>query len=135
MNTATPFLAVAIAFAAVDIAPSQEALPQSDPPFKGKIGRTYEDSTPDYPQPVKAAAGSPNVLIVLLDELHIAHRLHRAVGGRRRQRHRGTLVASDDCRHRRRQRRLQHARRRARQGRPGRDVRRRSPLHGVRTDQ
>ena len=43
-------------------------LPQPDPLFKGKIGETYKDSTPSYPQPVKAPKGSPNVLIVLTDD-------------------------------------------------------------------
>ncbi len=44
-------------------------LPQPDPAFKGKIGQTYKDSTPSYPQPVKAPAGSPNVLLILLDDV------------------------------------------------------------------
>ncbi len=38
-------------------------LPKPDPAFKGKIGETYKDSTPDYPQPVKAPKGAPNVLL------------------------------------------------------------------------
>jgi len=44
-------------------------LPQPDPVFKGRIGETYKDSTPDYPQPVKAPKGAPNVLLVLLDDV------------------------------------------------------------------
>ncbi len=44
-------------------------LPKPDPAFKGKIGETYKDSTPDYPQPVKAPKAAPNVLIVLLDDV------------------------------------------------------------------
>jgi arylsulfatase len=44
-------------------------LPKPDPLFKGKIGDTYKDSTPDYPQPVKAPKGAPNVLLVLLDDV------------------------------------------------------------------
>ena len=44
-------------------------LPIPDPAFKGKIGETYKDSTPDYPQPVKAPAGAPNVLLILLDDV------------------------------------------------------------------
>ncbi len=44
-------------------------LPQPDPAFRGKIGETFQDSTPDFPQPVKAPAGAPNVLIVLLDDV------------------------------------------------------------------
>lgn len=49
--------------------PSGTQLPQPDPTFKGKIGETYKDSTPSYPPPVKAAKGSPNVLLVLLDDV------------------------------------------------------------------
>jgi arylsulfatase len=44
-------------------------LPRPDPQFKGKIGETYNDSTPDFPQSVKALQGSPNVLLVLLDDV------------------------------------------------------------------
>ncbi|MCE3016921.1 MAG: sulfatase-like hydrolase/transferase [Pirellula sp.] len=47
----------------------QTQLPQPDPAFKGKIGETYKDSTPSYPMPVKAAKGSPNVLLILLDDV------------------------------------------------------------------
>ena len=44
-------------------------LPRPDPAFKGKIGETYRDSSPSYPIPVKAAKGSPNVLLILLDDV------------------------------------------------------------------
>ena len=44
-------------------------LPKPDPAFKGKIGETYKDSTPSYPQSVKAPTGSPNVLLILLDDV------------------------------------------------------------------
>ncbi len=44
-------------------------LPKPDPAFKGKVGETYKDSTPDYPQPVKAPKGAPNVLLILLDDV------------------------------------------------------------------
>ena len=44
-------------------------LPRPDPAFEGKIGETYKDSTPSYPQPVKAPKGSPNVLLILLDDV------------------------------------------------------------------
>ncbi|HVL13575.1 MAG TPA: arylsulfatase [Gemmata sp.] len=44
-------------------------LPKPDPAFKGKIGETYKDSTPDYPLPVKAPKGAPNVLLILLDDV------------------------------------------------------------------
>jgi arylsulfatase len=44
-------------------------LPKPDPAFKGKIAESYKTSTPSYPQPVRAAKGSPNVLVILLDDV------------------------------------------------------------------
>ena len=44
-------------------------LPKPDPAFKGQIGETYKDSTPDYPLPVKAPKGAPNVLLIPLDDV------------------------------------------------------------------
>lgn len=44
-------------------------LPKPDPEFKGKVGETYLDSTPNYPQPVIATPGIPNVLLILLDDV------------------------------------------------------------------
>ncbi len=44
-------------------------LPKPDPAFTGTIGETYKDSTPSYPLPVKAPKGSPNVLVILLDDV------------------------------------------------------------------
>ncbi len=44
-------------------------LPKPDPAFMGSIGETYKDSKPSYPQPVKAPKGSPNVLLILLDDV------------------------------------------------------------------
>ena len=46
-----------------------QQLPKPDPAFKGQIGTTYKNSTPDYPQPVTAPKGAPNVLLVLLDDV------------------------------------------------------------------
>ena len=43
-------------------------LPKPDPAFKGKIGETIRVSIPHFPLPVKAAQGSPNVLIILTDD-------------------------------------------------------------------
>src|SRR5215831_8880510 len=34
-----------------------------------KIGLTYETSQPDFPKPLNAPAGSPNILLVLLDDV------------------------------------------------------------------
>src|SRR5688572_28675002 len=51
-----------------DPAAAEGQLPNPDPEFKGKIAETFKDSTPSFPQPVKAAKGSPNVLIILTDD-------------------------------------------------------------------
>ena len=50
-------------------ASGRSSLPAPDPRFEGKIGQTYKDSTPSYPQPVKAPKGAPNVLLILLDDV------------------------------------------------------------------
>lgn len=44
-------------------------LPQPDPMFNGRIAETYDKSKADYPQPLKAPEGAPNVLIILLDDV------------------------------------------------------------------
>lgn len=44
-------------------------LPPPPPQFKGIINLRAKESTSDFPQPVKAPAGSPNVLLVLLDDV------------------------------------------------------------------
>lgn len=46
-----------------------QQLPKPDPVFRGNIGQTYQDSTPSYPLPVTAPKGSPNVLLILLDDV------------------------------------------------------------------
>jgi len=43
-------------------------LPYADPPFRGVANRTLDGSKPDFPQPVKAPAAAPNVLLVLIDD-------------------------------------------------------------------
>lgn len=44
-------------------------LPKPEPAFKGKIGETYKDSIQDFPQPLKAPEGAPNVVVILLDDV------------------------------------------------------------------
>ena len=44
-------------------------LPRSEPPFRGKIGRTVKDSVPDFPKEVRAPKGAPNVLLILTDDV------------------------------------------------------------------
>ena len=50
-------------------------LPPAAPAYKGKIGQTYKDSTPDWGPalPLKAPPGAPNVLIVVLDDVGFGH--------------------------------------------------------------
>src|SRR5499426_2251677 len=52
---------------------SSLSIPKPDPEFKGKIGETLADSTPSYPQPIKAPKGAPNVLVILLDDVGFGH--------------------------------------------------------------
>ncbi len=47
----------------------RSSLPIPDPTFNGKIGKTFEDSTPDFPQGIKAPEGAPNVVVILLDDV------------------------------------------------------------------
>ena len=47
----------------------QEVLPHPQQPFQGKIGRTAADSTPDFPKPLEAPKGAPNVLLIMTDDV------------------------------------------------------------------
>jgi arylsulfatase len=60
-------LALVVAFALPGRA--QEVLPYPPQPFKGKIGRTAAESTPDFPKPITAPKGAPNVLLILTDDV------------------------------------------------------------------
>jgi len=44
-------------------------LPRPSEPFKGTIGKTFKDSTQDFPQSFKAPKGAPNVVVILLDDV------------------------------------------------------------------
>ena len=37
--------------------------------FQGVVGRTIEESTPAWPQPIRAPDGAPNVLFIVLDDV------------------------------------------------------------------
>ena len=50
-------------------ASAQEVLPTPPAPFKGQIGLSAKDSTPDFPKPVHAPKGAPNILLVMLDDV------------------------------------------------------------------
>ena len=60
--------AVAWLSAQAGAALAQEVLPKPPAPFRGKIDVSRDKSTPDWPQPVKAADGAPNIVLVLLDD-------------------------------------------------------------------
>jgi Sulfatase len=49
--------------------PSPAVLPQPEPPFQGRIGRTLKESTPDFPREVQAPKGAPNVLLIMTDDV------------------------------------------------------------------
>jgi thiol-disulfide isomerase/thioredoxin len=52
-----------------ETADQRSRLPIPDPSFKGKIGKTFADSTPDFPPGVTAPEGAPNVVVILLDDV------------------------------------------------------------------
>src|SRR5262249_8511915 len=62
-------LMVAVASSALAQTGAPTALPQPEPAFKGKIGRTVKESTPDFPKEVQAPAAAPNVLLILTDDV------------------------------------------------------------------
>src|SRR5437016_1988440 len=46
-----------------------EVLPRPDSHFSGSVGRTYLDSDKaQFPQPVQAPKGAPNVVLILIDD-------------------------------------------------------------------
>ena len=67
------FMAQSVA-AAENVAPAPtpgtpSVLPRPDFHFPGNIGRTYRDSDPaQFPQPVQAPKGAPNVVLILIDD-------------------------------------------------------------------
>jgi arylsulfatase len=48
---------------------AQEVLPVPAAPFKGQIGLSAKDSKSDFPKPVQAPQGTPNVVLILLDDM------------------------------------------------------------------
>lgn len=51
---------------------SQQVLAETPPGFKGTIGKTIAESKPDMPPIPRAAPGSPNVLLWMIDDLGFA---------------------------------------------------------------
>ena len=41
--------------------------------FLGRVGRTYRESQPHWPQPTQAPAGAPNIVLLVLDDVGYAH--------------------------------------------------------------
>jgi arylsulfatase A-like enzyme len=58
-----------VLLATIGLGYAQEILPRPEPPFKGHIGPTVQDSTLDFPQQVKAPQGAPNILLILTDDV------------------------------------------------------------------
>ena len=50
-------------------AAAQEVLPIPPAPFKGQIGLSVKDSKSDFPKPVQAHKGAPNVVLIILDDV------------------------------------------------------------------
>jgi arylsulfatase len=78
-KTALASLALTFALASPPVALSQDkpfptantstVLPRPDFRFPGNVGRTYLDSDPpQFPQPVQAPKGAPNVVLILIDD-------------------------------------------------------------------
>ena len=44
-------------------------LPISQPAFSGKIGKSFENSVEDFPQPIQAPKDAPNIVLILLDDV------------------------------------------------------------------
>ena len=52
------------------VAATPDHLPRPDFHFTGQVGRTYQDSDPaQFPQPVAAPKGAPNIVLILLDDV------------------------------------------------------------------
>jgi arylsulfatase len=48
-------------------------LPPPDPPFRGDIKMAYKDSKGEFPQPLRAPKGAPNVLLIMGDDIGYGH--------------------------------------------------------------
>jgi arylsulfatase len=56
-----------------DVPQAEAATPAPpQPPFRGVMGRTISESTPDWPDVVRAPEGAPNILLVMLDDVGFA---------------------------------------------------------------
>ena len=48
-------------------------LPPPDPPFRGEINVALTDSTAEFPEPLRAPEGAPNVLVIVGDDIGYGH--------------------------------------------------------------
>ena len=55
------------------LAPDGTEIPRPSPPFKGTIGKTFKELKQDFPQPIKAPKGAPNIVLILLDDVGFGH--------------------------------------------------------------
>src|SRR5215470_11545536 len=63
----SPLFAAEVVSVATAGTPS--VLPRPDFHFPGNVGRTFLDSDPaQFPQPVQAPKGAPNIVLILLDD-------------------------------------------------------------------
>ena len=71
MTSRIQFTVLGLALVAAIALPAgaQEVLPHPPQPFKGVINRTAAQSTPDFPKPIEAPKGAPNVLLILTDDV------------------------------------------------------------------
>lgn len=67
---AAPFRALAIVCRPV--AADMPVRSEADSAFKGKIGVSATESTPDWPKSVEAPHGAPNIVLILLDDIGFA---------------------------------------------------------------
>jgi hypothetical protein len=51
----------------------RSVLPAADSPFRGRIEVAFKDSTADWPEPLKAPEGAPNVLLIMGDDIGYGH--------------------------------------------------------------
>jgi arylsulfatase A-like enzyme len=68
MASMTVPLVVMLSTSLAQTASDGPALPREEPPFTGKIAPRFEESTPQWPEAVKAPEGAPNVLSWLADD-------------------------------------------------------------------
>src|SRR5580692_2018914 len=69
-NLRLPIAALGLTLAAaLPLSLRADSLPYPAPEFHGKVDVSRDKSTPDWPTAVKAAAGAPNIVLVLLDDV------------------------------------------------------------------